>query len=353
MSFDLAKLIFSSLIIIAATLMLILPLLRYVIVGWQAKRNDIMEGLDADARLAYFEMFCRNCGPQDLNTVSAEFEKLYYKWYGRSFFLVPGILLFLVGLIEVTPIIFTVLRTQGYIIENPFFDVPAIGIAAIAGAYMWVVNDFISRARRLDFTPSDVLSGTLRLIIAVPMGYAFAAIASQSVGPFIAFAVGAFPLAELTSMLQRLANKTLGQASSVEASDDIIKLQGINRAIAERLSGEDITTVTHVGYCDPVKLSMRSNLSFNFVTDCMNQALAWMYFRDDLDKIRPLGMRGATEIKHLIDAYDDNANPDHNRAIVSFPLIAAILKQDPDTLQIVFREIAEDPFTIFLDRVWT
>jgi hypothetical protein len=81
-------------------------------------------------------------------------------------------------------------------------------------------------------------------------------------------------------MLRQLSEKKLDLgATTVEASDDIIKLQGINRTIVERLSNEDITTVTQVAYCDPVRLAMRSNLSFNFVIDCMNQALAWMYLQ--------------------------------------------------------------------------
>jgi hypothetical protein len=176
--------------------------------------------------------------------------------------------------VEVTFVVLTVLHTVGYS-ANPLFDIPPIAIAAIAGAYMWVVNDLTYRARRLDFSPSDVQWGILRLAIAVPIGYAFAAVAAPSAGPLVAFALGAFPLTTVTSMLGKLANKSLRlEATAEEASDDIIKLQGINKAIVERLSNEDITTISQIAYCDPVQLVMRSNLNFIFVTDCMNQALA-------------------------------------------------------------------------------
>jgi hypothetical protein len=342
----------------AGVALLIIPLLRYIVVGWRAKRKDIMDGLNADARLAYFQMFSRTESLPSAANASAEFERLYARWYGRRFFVAPSLLLLLVGVTAITLVVFTVLHVRGYI-SNPFFDVPDTAIAAIAGAYMWTVNDFISRTRRLDFAPSDVLWGVLRLTIAVPMGYAFAAIAAPSVGPFVAFALGAFPLAKVTTMLQQLANKNLNlEATAKGAKDDIIKLQGINKTIVERLANEDINTVTQVAYCDPVQLIMRSNLNFNFVTDCMNQALAWMYLEDDLSKVRPLGMRGAGEIRDLITDYDD-ASTDmgrkaaHDRAVAAFPKIASALKQDPETLQIVFRQIAEDPYTIFLSRVWT
>jgi len=64
---------------------------------------------------------------------------------------------------------------------NPLLDLPATAMAALAVAYLWVIHDHIWRMRRLDFAPSDVRWGTLRLLIAIPMGYAFAAIVAKSV----------------------------------------------------------------------------------------------------------------------------------------------------------------------------
>ena len=40
------------------------------------------------------------------------------------------------------------------------------------------------------------------------------------------------------------------------------------------------------------------------------------------------------------------------RAQAAFPKYADALNQAPETLQVVLREIAEDPYTIFLDEVW-
>lgn len=349
-----------GLLIVVGVGTMIVPFLTYVVVGWSAKRRDIMDGFNADARLAYFTMFSPSEKTPSRDTAAVEFERLYSQWYGRRFFWFPGILLFAVGVTEVTFVVLTVLHTAGYT-TNPLFDIPSIAIAAIAGAYMWVVNDFTSRTRRLDFSPSDVHWGILRLVIAVPMGYAFAAVAAPSLGPFVAFALGAFPLTTVTSMLGKLANRALSlEATAEEASHDIIKLQGINKATVERLSNEDVTTISQIAYCDPVQLVMRSNLNFIFVTDCMNQALAWMYLEDDMNKIRRLGLRGAVEIKHWLDAYyDADTNPprrrNHDLAHAFLPKIASAMNQDPDlkTLLVTFYEIAEDPFTVFLVRVWS
>jgi hypothetical protein len=338
------------------------PFFSYVVHGWRSKRNDIMNGFDKDARLAYFAMFSRNEDPpDDADTAADKFEQLYSQWYGRRFFIAPGILLFVVSLIEITFIVLTVMNTIVFTknpTTNPIVNLPPIAIAAIAGAYMWVVNDLISRARRLDFSPADVRWGILRLVIAVPMGYAFTAVANPQIGNFIAFALGAFPLATVTSMMGKLANKNLGLEATVEEKiDDIIKLRGINREVVERLSIEDITTIPQIAYCDPVELVMRSNLTFNSVTDCMNQALAWMYLEDKIDVIRPLGLRGAVEIKHWLDCYEDeSADPIrkhyHDLAHAAIPKIASAMNQDIDTLLVAFHEIAEDPFTIFIWGFW-
>jgi hypothetical protein len=50
---------------------------------------------------------------------------------------------------------------------------------------------------------------------------------------------------------------------------------------------------------------------------------------------------------------DPEAQACHARALAAFPLMAAAISQDQATLQIVFRQIAEDPYTVFLERVWT
>ena len=45
------------LLIVVGLATMMAPFFAYVIVGWKAKRKDIMDGFDKDARLAYFKMF--------------------------------------------------------------------------------------------------------------------------------------------------------------------------------------------------------------------------------------------------------------------------------------------------------
>lgn len=347
-----------SFVTLCALLVLMQPMLRYVRSGWKAKRKDIMDSLSPKARLAYYLMF-NGSEPRPKTTEQAceQFERFYTAWYGRRYFIVPGVLLGLTGLIATSAVVFSVLGEQLFA-PNPLFKIPIIAIASLGGAYLWVVNDHISRARRLDFSPADVMWGVLRVVIAVPMGYAFSSIVKDDVAPFVAFGFGAFPLSALMSLLVRFTEKRLGaDETKEEASDDLIKLQGINKTILERLSNEDVTTITQIAYCDPVRLTMRSNLSFNFIIDCQNQALAWMYLEDKLNTIRPFGIRGAFEIKYLMDDLEltgeqpeDKEARDKAKALLL--QIASAINVPAELLRFSFDQIAGDPYTIFLYEIW-
>ena len=363
-------------LILLATAVAVAPILRYLILGWSAKRADIMDSQNEEARRAYFEMFSRNTEfpdgshkkrvrtetAADSDRAKAEkqsgvytaFENLYTKWYGRRLFTTPLVLFIIVSLVLGSIVIPCRVPLLGLLSCCGMSVEPSAKLtAAVAGAYLWVVNDFTSRARRLDFAPSDVHWGVLRFVISIPMANAFASLVTDGLQPFIAFSIGAFPLATLMTMLRRVATDKLGfQETKEEADDGIVKLQGINRDILERLANEDITTITQFAYCDPVRLTMRSNLTFNFVTDCMNQALAWVYLEDKMKDIRCFGLKGAVEIKHLLDDMERPDEASSTRAVAAFATVAETLKQTPETLMNAFREIAQDPFTLYLYEVW-
>jgi len=341
------------LLLLLANAVIAMPLLRYLAVGWRAKQADVTGGQTPAACLEYFKMFSRDGAykPNTPDEALVQFKSFYKTWYGRRLYVLPALLLLVISTVTVGALLAAELRPPAMMPLNSWLDQikpPAIG--AIAGAYVWVANDYIWRARRLDFAPSDVHWGVLRLTIAVPLGYAFASL-DASHGAFIAFALGAFPLSTILTMLRRIGLKWLRfEESDEEAEASIAKLQGINRDILERLANEDITTITQIAYCDPVRLTMRSNLSFNFVTDCMNQALAWVYLEDKLCKLRCLGLKGAVEIKHLVE---DIKKPEEKaRAAATLAAAAEVAKQSPETLMTAFAEIINDSFTKYLWEVW-
>src|SRR5262249_21300912 len=48
--------------------------------------------------------------------------------------------------------------------------------ASMAGAYLFVAYDFIARVQRRCLLSADVMRGGLRLALAIPLGFAFAAL---------------------------------------------------------------------------------------------------------------------------------------------------------------------------------
>lgn len=343
-----------ALAILIGVLVPVTPVLVFIIVGWRVKKNEIMDGLTKDAKQKYFEMFSLS-SLQGKTAREMDFGEFYSLWYGRRFYILPVALLVLVLAFASTVVVFTALHSLPSAETHALYDLPPAALAAIAGAYMWVASDFISRARRLDFSPSDVQWGVLRLVICVPLGYAFATLAGETFAPTIAFALGAFPLGALIDLLQQVLYFLIKRSpGSPTANDTVMQLQGIDDVIAKRLAAEDITTVAQVAYCDPIRLVMRSNLTFSFVIDCMNQALAWLYFETQMKTLRPLGLRGAAEIAYLVD---DLGSDDESRRTEALATLTDVVKaiNPPHTVQTMrwtFEQIAKDPYTVFLREVW-
>ena len=215
----------------------------------------------------------------------------------------------------------------------------------------------------MDFSPADVMWGALRIVISVPLGLSLGSIINKEVVNFAAFGLGAFPLTTIAVALRQLWYKQLGVELGPTEKSDLLGLDGIDKPLVERLAIEDITSIVQLAYCDPIQLTMRTNLSFNAVVDLVSQALAWVYLGEKLTAIRPLGCRGAYEVRQLIDFLHAAENPPANDATDNEKLakedaekivlaIANKLELENDKLCFVLRQIAYDPYTDFIYTTW-
>lgn len=181
------------------------------------KRDDILGSFTTAAKKLYLKTFLT----VDSKEPDKDFDELYYKRYGRSRLVVPTLLLITVSLpltflIAESALARFVLTKSGSAItfaqagvSSHYINLPAVALAAIAGAFAWVVVDLIAKSARYDLRPQDILNSTVRIAIAAPLGYAVASIGTPAIGPFIAFAIGAFPLDAINILLKRLANSKL------------------------------------------------------------------------------------------------------------------------------------------------
>ena len=345
---------------LVATYLACHPILAFIRRGWAIKRDDILSSLDDRAKKLYLSTFLK----QDLKNPREDFDSLYTHRFGRYRLIVPVVLLvlvllpttFLVAETAVAQIAFTHCSKDASLCACGFLSIPLEAIAALAGAYTWVVYGLVSGASQYNLPPPFVLSAALRIIAAVPLGYAVGALAEPGLAAFLAFAVGSFPLATVQTILQRIATKKfgldIGPDPTGKTDDQVTKLDGVDPPTADRLQDADIATVPQLAYCDPVQLSMRTNLRFDAIVDMVDQALARIYLGSKLDLVRPYGLRGAMEIYNLAEALKDTDFNIRSAAEKTLAACASAANLDADGLKNAFGEIGEDPYTLFLNHVW-
>lgn len=343
----------AALLDLLLTILLLYPLIQFIMHGWTRRKDEIAKSLTDEAKWTYLRCFQHFSGP--LGAAAAEFDRLYRDWYGRRFFVIPALLVGLIALISN----FVLAQALGELIRPGSGAQLSIAAASIAGAYTFVTWDFFARMQRRNLSRVDILRGALRLAIAVPLGFAFSTLLNPSLGPFIAFAIGVFPLQAIGVTLRKLATQNLRKSANenlkldpepAAMADRIIKLTGVDEAIAERIEDADITTITQLAWCDPIQLTMRANLQFGYVLDIVSQALAWVYLDDKLKLLTPLGLRGAIEIRSLLQDLEDKKDPEEQKlARATVRAAAAAVAMPQEGLTYAFHQIGQDPSTEFLE----
>jgi hypothetical protein len=248
------------------------------------------------------------------------FQALFAADFGTKTFVIPAAILLATG----TAVLFMgYAGGLGYAVAlgDPAQIVPVqpfgiklelISIAAIFGAYTWVASDVIVRAHQWTLHPSDLAWYALRLIVAVPLGYALAlavganpaatgATVPAGIGAFAAFVGSMFSLDAITKALGTAATRFgMPMNSSPEERDDlIIKLAGVDASTAQALSTEGLTTIGQLVTVDPIRVSIRTGLSFEYILNLVNAALLWVFVGNTLKTLGPLGLRGASDVLAL------------------------------------------------------
>ncbi len=187
-----------------------------------------------------------------------------------------------------------------------------VSIAAIFGAFTYVAVDAVTRNRQWTFHPSDFSWYTIRLIFAVPLGQAIALTwtghsttasgLGAATGAFLAFVVSMFSFEALTSMLGGIAIRTgvLPPNAPTERDDVVLSLPGVDQLTAQALNREGISTVLQLVAVDPIRLSIRTGLAFEYVLDLIDSAVLWRCLGSNLAIASRFGLWGATDIHRLL-----------------------------------------------------
>src|SRR5882724_2160607 len=142
---------------------------------------------------------------------------------------------------------------------------------------------------------------------------------------------------------------------------ELMQLQSIDRSNAERFQDEGISTISTLAWADPIDLTIRTNFDFNYVLDCMSQALLWVYFQDKTKLLYPLSLRGAQETNALMKDIAGVTFPiqpnmtltvDQSHAVATLQAAALLIGVSEQALLTTFGQVANDPYTCFIVEVW-
>lgn len=345
------------LIIIAAALtawlFLLLPSIIYLCKPWQIKFSNLLAVFHDDALKFYFERFFpAEPMPRD-NELKNKFKQSCNVNFGRRLYYIPLALLGIIsalGLVMVTANLLYWVDNPSSGFKDPF---PPIAISAFLGAYMWVANDQLQSFRKLDFSSHDVYVCSFRFLIALPMGFSFSAMLNDSAGVPIAFFLGTFPTSTLFKYGKRFVNQKIGIGEEpAEGKSELEQVQCINRTEAERFQSEGISNICQLAYSNPVDLTLRTNFDWNYIVDCISQALLWLYVEKDIAKLRLLGLRGAQEVHYLVKCFDCDDLKQKEIAKNCLKATANALGLSDTDLMYTLNNVTEDPYTKFICNVW-
>ena len=364
-----------------AVLLVLYPIGRFLFRQWLFRAERLFGELAGDSIVYYYLQFRPGKGPKanppskGLTRTAAgnyyddsvckayldKFRKDFYQWYGRRYYIAP--LIMLVALTGASACwAQKMLRAWAFVEGGPGTGLRALAASALAGAFVWIISDETDRLRRRDFTTSDIYYYVFRILLCIPFAWALAFVKDTTSATIygvpaaipLAFFLGAFPTTTLFTIARRVASQQLKLGDDQQTGNELEKLQGVTKSNAERFRDEGVTTISELAWSDPIDLTIRTNFDFNYVVDCVSQALAWIYLGDNCASLARYSLRGAQEIASLMAEAADATHPTaQQRANNTIDAAAACLKIDKDAFRSTLLQIAGDPYTEFLVNVWS
>ncbi len=361
--------VFLAVVLFITTCLVSFPIIRFLDTGWLIRYNEFRNKLPDGRLRVYLGRFWRlrvtgvtglpasAVNPSDMLTLDQAnklFATIYEEQYGRGAFVTPLALLVVTVFLETAMVVLVECGVLNLgIVQN---DNIRTGVAAIAGAYLFVVGDAVARIRWRSLNIADIYNYALRMVLAVPIGTTISTAAAPALGALVAFSVAGLPLAELAKLLQRLASKNVNQTAPEEANDQLIVLEGVTRAIAADLEAEGVSSVDQLLCSDPVLLAIRTGLPFDLILRLASQAITGRYLTGHAAGLLPLGLGDAPAIAALVAGLDSQCVTQKTAAYKILEDASGCLRSkdqpgspSPDLIEFQFRRIAEDSYTqIFL-----
>jgi hypothetical protein len=330
-----------------AFLLGLFPVFHHLAYGLVERRSEILCMLNADSARLYFERFEPANAAKLAGNPERKLHELYDSRFGRRTYRWP-IAAYVPALLLAIVVIAAAAGAQ--LPGKPIVAlIDPLAAYALAGAYLWVVSDLISRYRQRNLVPSSLYFAAFRIVIAIPLAVALSAAVKDDFAQPLAFLLGAFPTSTLFLIARRMIGQKLGLGDQGEANKlpELEALQGVTRQITETFSDIGVSTLVQLAYEDPIQLSMRTNLSFNYVLDLVSQALVAIYVKSEI--ARCYSMRGSVEASYLAAKYfklDETV-----KQVIT--ALAGKLDIPEAALSVILYQISEDPYAKFINSIWS
>ncbi len=233
-------------------------------------------------------------------------------------------------------------------------------VMALWGAFVWSLYEIWSHRKSGDLTPVEVFDVVLRFVVAIPIGYAFSLLVSQTFASLVAFAASAFPLRDIRQLIRKQALQKLSespQSSSTHVSKGYLGevVNGIGNDTIVRLQELNIETFLDLAYTDPIRLMVKTGVPIQLVLAWVDQALLAVYAAPHKSKFDLLGMPCALDVRefYLAHCWDlENGVARDWRADPAVKDLAERLKIPLEILPHLLRSVYEDPQVRFLSSAW-
>jgi hypothetical protein len=231
-------------------------------------------------------------------------------------------------------------------------------VMSLAGAYIWALYEILTRIRSQDLTPVDLSELTLRLLAAIPIGYAFSLLALDGKEGLFAFIAASFPLRDVKLILRQRAMKKLeldGRTNESRALEGHLGrvLDGLSDVTLARLEELGIITYMDLAYTNPVRLMARTGYSLRHILAWIDQALLAVYAPSLKVRMSQLGVPCSLDAYEFYEAHcwDPAAQCPKgcDEAVVA---LASGLQIAPVLLIEILREVYVDPHVRFLNAIW-
>lgn len=170
----------------------------------------------------------------------------------------------------------------------------AVIITAMMGGYVMAAQNVIRRLLTMDLTPGAYYSAGLRIIFAALVALILSFIIGDTVSDGmlsgIAFLTGIFPERGLRVLMEKV--KILSEKTGLKSDDlPLEMIEGISYFHKIRLTELGIDNAQNLAEANFLDLVVKTSFPPNQLLDWISQAELYMRFKDNIKKLREVGIR--------------------------------------------------------------